>query len=151
MCRYVQKRVKYYKMWGKKLFALRAKIFRLLRLQFLVFFFLKKIVSLKILPLIKFVTASETCVKMDVNNGVVSYTRRIDFLTARCSLQENPGHESPYDMCVISIGGQQTSFSLSIHFTLSIYLSIHLFIYIFLSRFSLIIYLSKSILLQIYK
>ena len=151
MCRYVQKRVKYYKMWGKKIICSSCENFSPASLAISSFFFLKKIVSLKILPLIKFVTASETCVKMDVNNGVVSYTRRIDFLTARCSLQENPGHESPYDMCVISIGGQQTSFSLSIHFTLSIYLSIHLFIYIFLSRFSLIIYLSKSILLQIYK
>jgi len=44
--------------------------------------------------------------KMDVNNGVVSYMRRIDKLTVRCTLQENPEQESPYDMCELTIVGK---------------------------------------------
>lgn len=44
--------------------------------------------------------------KMDVNNGVVNYMRRIDQLTVTCVLRDNPGVDSPYDMCQLTIVGK---------------------------------------------
>ena len=41
---------------------------------------------------------------MDVNNGVVSYTRRVDALSVSCVLKEDKDKDSPYDMCVLTIG-----------------------------------------------
>ncbi|XP_023334180.1 tRNA pseudouridine(38/39) synthase [Eurytemora carolleeae] len=44
--------------------------------------------------------------KMDVNNGVVSYTRRVDALSVSCVLKEDKDKDSPYDMCVLTIVGK---------------------------------------------
>ena len=40
--------------------------------------------------------------KMDVNNGVVKFTRRIDSISVDCVLQEGE-REGPYDICRVKI------------------------------------------------
>jgi len=44
--------------------------------------------------------------KMDVGNGVVEYTRRIDQLTVRAIHRDNQEKESAYDMCEVNIVGK---------------------------------------------
>ena len=39
---------------------------------------------------------------MDVNNGVVKFTRRIDSISVDCVLQEGES-EGPYDICRVKI------------------------------------------------
>ena len=39
---------------------------------------------------------------MDVNNGVVKFTRRIDSISVDCVLQEGE-REGPYDICRVKI------------------------------------------------
>ena len=40
--------------------------------------------------------------KMDVNNGVVKFTRRVDSISVDCVLQEGE-KEGPYDICRVKI------------------------------------------------
>ena len=51
------------------------------------------------LPLSPF---SRNFCKMDVNNGVVKFTRRVDSISVDCVLQEGE-EEGPYDICRVKI------------------------------------------------
>jgi len=44
--------------------------------------------------------------KMDVNNGVVKFVRRIDGVKVECLEREDNNQEGPYDMCCLTISGK---------------------------------------------
>ena len=44
--------------------------------------------------------------KMDVNNGVVKFVRRIDSVKVECLEREDNNQEGPYDMCCLTISGK---------------------------------------------
>ena len=49
-----------------------------------------------------FFPLSRNFCKMDVNNGVVKFTRRVDSISVDCVLQEGE-KEGPYDICRVKI------------------------------------------------
>jgi len=44
--------------------------------------------------------------KMDVNNGVVKFVRRVDSVSVECVDREDMNKEGPYDMCCLTISGK---------------------------------------------